>query len=517
VVNDASRGASRGLKRAVVALFLLLVALRALAAARLQLFGDEAFYWMCAQHPAPSYVDHPFVTAMSVRLGTLLLGDTPLGVRLLFLACGALLPWAVFALARPIVGARDAWLAAGASLALPILAVAGAVAVPDAPLLLLAVSTALFLERATRTGLLRFWVCTGLCAGLGLSTHYRFALVVGAVGAYLMLTRDGRRTWRTPGPWLASLLAASGLIPVLLFNVALDWQPLLYQGGGRHGDTNGPAAWLLHLAEQALVSTPLLYAALLFALWQAVVAARAGDHRRALLAWLAIVPLGTYWALAPFSDNGHDYMHWPAVGYLPLLPLVPGVLRGWSIRGAAWRCAAWAAPALGVMATLIGFIDLATGVPGLRFLHGPFDGWTELSVATRGKLLAGHGAGATVGEPALLLADNYIAASQLQFLLGAVADVYVADHPLNERHGRALQFRIWERDEAAFRQQVGRQALLVEELSEKPRPMKGAEWRAHLTRLLDEAEPLGMLNCKEGKRRFNFMAGRVLALQPAPH
>ncbi len=514
MLNDESRGASRGLKRAVVAFFLLLLGLRTLAAARLQLFGDEAFYWMCAQHPAPAYADHPFVTAMSVRLGTMLLGDTPLGVRVLFLAYGALLPWAVFALARPIVGSRDAWLAAGASLVLPILASAGAVAVPDAPLMLFAVTTALLLERATRTGMLRYWLAAGCCAGLGLSTHYRFLLIVGGAGAYLTLTQVGRRSLRTPGPWLAGLLTVAGLVPLLLFNLALDWQPFLYQAGGRHGEANGLSTWLYHLAEQALVSTPLLYVALIVALWQAVAAGRAGDHRRALLASFALVPLGTYWVLAPFTDSGHDHIHWPAVGYLPLLPLLPGVLLGWAARGRAWRIAAWAAPALGVAVTLVAFIDLGTGVAGLRFLHGPFDGWTELNVATRSKLLVGHGAGATVQTPALLLADNYIAASELQFLLGSEAEVYVAAHPKNDQHGRALQFRIWERDEGAFRARGGEPALLVEEVSEKPRPLLGVAWEEHLTSLFEDAEPLGGLDCKQGKRRFRFMAGHVFASPP---
>jgi 4-amino-4-deoxy-L-arabinose transferase-like glycosyltransferase len=514
-VTGAGRNdeAPASLKRAVIALFLLLLALRAVTAARLQLFGDEAFYWLCAQHPALGYVDHPFVTALSVRLGTLLLGDSPFGLRLLFLACGALLPWAVLALARPIVGGRDAWLAAGASLVVPIFALAGSVAVPDAPLLLLAPCTALCLERALRTGRLFAWLGTGAATALGLCTHYRFALVALAAAGVLLLTRDGRRAWRTPGPWIAGAIAGAGLAPALLFNAALDWQPLRYQAGSRHVDAQGPRAWLLHPLEQATVTTPLLYAALLLALWSGLRAMRAGDRGRALLGFFALVPLGTYWALSAVSDTGHDYMHWPAVGYLPLLPLVPDVLRGWAARGGAARLAARAAPVLGLAVALLAFADLATGVPGLRFLHGPFDGWDELADSTRAKLAAG-----TLDEPpALLLADNYIAAAQLQYLLGAEVEVYVADHPMNERHGRGLQFRLWGRDEAGFLRHAGERALVVKELTEKPRPMDSATWAAHLGLLVHEAEPLGVLHCEVGKRRFSFQAGLVRPPPAAPH
>ena len=97
------------MNRAVVVTFLLLTAARCLVAARLDLFGDEAFYWQCGQRPAIAYADHPPITAMLVRLGSELLGDRPLGVRFFFLLAGAALPFAVFHLARPLVGRRDAW------------------------------------------------------------------------------------------------------------------------------------------------------------------------------------------------------------------------------------------------------------------------------------------------------------------------------------------------------------------------------------------------------------------------
>ena len=512
--------ATPALRRAVLLLFALLLLLRLAAATRLELFGDEAFYWLCAQHPAPAYADHPFMTAMSVRLGTALFGDTPLGVRAPFLLFGALLPWAVFALARPVVGSRDAWLAAGASVALPLLAIVGAVAVPDVPLLLLAAGTALGFERATRTGRPGAWLFAGACAGLGMCTHYRFVLVLGGAGGYLLLTRQGRSTWRTPGPWLASALAAAGLLPLLLFNLQLHWQPLLYQSEGRHAATDGPIAWLLHPLQQAAVVTPLLYAALLVALWRAATAARTGDHRRALLAWFALVPLGTYWVMAPFSDTGHDFVHWPAVGYLPLLPLLPGVLRDWASRGRAGLVAARLAPALGLGVALLVFVDVATGVPGLRSLHGPFDGWDELAAAARMRLPAttsdaaiarGRAApgGGAPGGGALVLADNYIAASELQFRLGADADVYVARHPLNARHGRELQFQLWAHDEAAFRTRGGEPALIVEEVTEKPRPSTREAWEARLASLMDEVQPQGSLEIRSGRRRFRFETGRV--------
>jgi hypothetical protein len=461
------------------------------------------------------------MTAMLVRGGTALIGDTTLGVRLLFLVCGALLPFAVYALARPVVGARDAWLAAGATLTLPLLAVMGAVAVPDSPLVLLAVCVALFLERAARTGRLRYWVLAGVCAALGLCTHYRFALIVLGAGLFLLATRQGRASWRTPGPWLAAAVTVTGLAPVLLFNLQLDWAPMAFQAGARHAQTGGFGAWLRHPLEQAGVTTPFAYVALLCALVAGVHAARRGDRGRALLCCFALAPLGTYFLLSPFTDTDHDYVHWPVVGYLPLLPLLPGVLRGWAPRGRLGRAAGVAAAALGPALVLVAFVDVATGWLDMPFLHGPFGGWSELAPATREHLAAGRNAAPPPGmdapgpsaappgppAPALVFADNYRAASELQFRLGDEAQVFVADHPLNTRHGRGLQFELWERDEAAFLRRSSARALVVEEVSESRRRERSA-WEARLRGFFEEWEPLGQLVCHPGERVFRFFAGR---------
>ncbi|HTO65264.1 MAG TPA: glycosyl transferase, partial [Bradyrhizobium sp.] len=61
---------------------LALVALRLIAAAVTPLTFDEAYYWMWSKHLAGGYYDHPPMVALVIRLGTMLAGDTELGVRL---------------------------------------------------------------------------------------------------------------------------------------------------------------------------------------------------------------------------------------------------------------------------------------------------------------------------------------------------------------------------------------------------------------------------------------------------
>jgi 4-amino-4-deoxy-L-arabinose transferase-like glycosyltransferase len=500
-------------RRALVALFVVVTALKVTLAARLDLFGDEAFYWACSRRLDLAYSDHPFMTALLVRGGTALLGDTTLGVRLPFLLCGALLVPVTYAFARRLGDARDAALAALLATALPLAGGGTFLAVPDGPLLLLTATAVLLLERATRAGARAAWAGAGLCAGLALCTHYRGALVLASAGAFLLLTRAGRAHLRTPGPWLALPLAVAGLLPVLLFNARLHWEPLLFQAAERHAVPRGLIAWPRYFVEQAVLVTPLLYGVLLAALALAVRRARSGDSRAALVASFALLPLGLFFLVSPITDSRHDYVHWPQPGYLPLLPLAPAVLAGWERRGRAGRVLAIAAPALAAGLTAGLLLDGALGGATLR-LAKQFLGWSEMAAAARERLAAaspaGHDGGDGEAGRHLVVADNYRAAAELQFLLRDGADVYVLNHRVNTQHGRALQYRLWGRDEGGLQSRAGERALVVVETSESGGPRR-APWLEHVRSLFDPLEPRGVLMRAGGVRDFAFFEGRVAA------
>lgn len=499
------------MRRTFAVLFVLVMALKVAIAARLDLFGDEAFYWSCSRRLDIAYSDHPFVTALLVRGGTALAGDTPLGVRLLFLACGALLVPVVLVLARRFGDERQARRAALGVLLIPLVSAGTALAVPDGPLLLFAALALLLTVRATATGGLLSWLGAGLVSALALCTHYRGVLVPASALAYLLVTRSGRARWRTAGPWLASLLALAGLAPILAFNARLDWEPLLFQAGQRHAAAGGLIALPRHLVEQAVVVTPVLYAALLGALFLALRRGRAGDDCAALLACFALVPLVAYFLASPFTDKRHDYVHWPQTGYLPLLPLAPAVLDRWRRSGDIGRMLAIGAPALAALATLLLLADGVTA-GGVLGRCKQFRGWSELADAVDGRLAAAPAAPPAAAPPgaAIVVADNYIAAAELQFRLGARADVFVLEHPLNVEHGRALQYRLWGRDERALAARAGEAAIVVVETSETPFGRRPA-WREHVASLFEGLQPTGRLRRAGGVRDFELFEGRVAA------
>lgn len=500
--------------------FLLLTAAKIATAARLDLFGDEAFYFLCSQRLDVAFSDHPFMTALLVRGGAELLPGSTLGVRLMFLALGALFPLLVHRLALPLVGAAGARAAAGFALLAPATAWLGVLALPDVPQMTFAALALLAFERATRTRALGAWLAAGIACALGLATHYRFALVVLALFLYLVATRRGRAQWRTAGPFVALPLVLLGLLPVLLFNLRLDFAPLKFQGVERHQGGFDFEALLLHLPLQAAAVTPLLYAALLGAGWSLLRRARAGDDRAQLLALFAAVHLGTYFATSPFADSDHATIHWPAPGYIPLLVALPAWLAEFAARRATPARRALAARLPGAVAGValgLVLLETATGLFGFQPLRRPFAGWEEMGRAAAEHLAVLPRA---AGARPIAIGDNYIVAGNLQFELGAAglgADVYALRHPKNAEHGRQLQFDLWRRGEAGLAERAGEDALVVVERN-AVRSRAWDAWQEHLAGLFERLEPAGELEVPTGargkSRQFLFYVGRGIRPRP---
>lgn len=506
------------MKRTVILVFVVLTCAKLWVATRLDPFGDEAFYWQCGQRPAIAYADHPPMTAMWVRLGTEIAGNNPFGVRLLFLLAGIALPWVVFHVARPLVGPRDAWMAAGAALALPAVAHLGLLAIPDAPMMLL---TALFLggvERATRTGRTGFWLFAGFCGALGLATHYRFVLAPAAAILYLVLSPAGRRHWRGWGPWLMLVVMLPGLVPAMVHNLRTELTPLTYYLAERHSSTFRFEALLEHLTAQAILVTPLLYVAVIGTLVMLCRRALAGDDRAQLVCVFALVPLGTFLLASPFENSELSTAHWPAPGYLPLLPFVPSVLRLFVATGRFWRrVAAMLAPCLGAGLLLLVLIELGTGWLRLGSVREPFIGGSE--VADRSHAYLAKIDPVAEGRR-IVVADNYKLGARLELHLHDEARVYVLDHHKNRQHGRAPQLAEWGIDEAGLRHGRVEEALVVLEASQI-RTGEHDGWVAHAASFFEHFERLGELQVESpGKRKkkkvFWFYLGRGVASGAVP-
>ena len=126
------RAPSRWALTALIALTLL----RLVVAASVPLAPDEAYYWVWSRALAPGYPDHPPMVAIWIRIGTMLAGDSALGVRLLGPIAVAIASLLLVDAADRLLPGRRAGLRAAALLNATLLFGVGSVLMtPDAPLL----------------------------------------------------------------------------------------------------------------------------------------------------------------------------------------------------------------------------------------------------------------------------------------------------------------------------------------------------------------------------------------------
>ena len=161
------------LVRNTVLTILALVVLRLVAAAWTPLTFDEAYYWMWSKHLAGGYYDHPPMVAVVIRLGTMIAGDTELGVRLVSILLALPMSWAVFRAAAILFGGVRVAATATILLNVTLMAAVGTLIVtPDAPLLVASSFVLFFLAKVLETGRGAWWLAVGAAVGAALLSKY---------------------------------------------------------------------------------------------------------------------------------------------------------------------------------------------------------------------------------------------------------------------------------------------------------------------------------------------------------
>jgi hypothetical protein len=424
-----------------------------------------------------------------------------------FLLLGSAVPWLVAAFARHAFDERAGWQGGLLCLALPLAGSLGVLALPDVPLTF-GIMLALFaLLRAMEHDRWRDWLWLGIGLAICWLTHYRAAMPMLAGLLLFAFTPRGREQWRHKGFWLAMLVAALGLIPLLVSN----WQQ---HGAGVAFQLIERNPWRFHAdalvqpLEQALACTPLLYVLLLWTAWRSWRRREEGGPWD-LIAISSLTFLLIYFGLGLFADDLRFRAHWALPGYLPLLAALPVLLRPYANRrgGRVFLMVAFALAALGQVGGMayLGMAahpDGARALAGLKIFPSRFVGWRESGDAARAWLIK---------QPGVLVADNFMLAAELDFQLDGRVQIYALDNPLNVKHGRAPQLAIWQNNEAALRKaHAGEPMLLVvDELA--LRVHERADWLESLCHRVDGPVLLQRLDMFDGRRRVAFYAGKVPA------
>lgn len=425
-------------------LWVSMLLLKLLLAWRLQLFGDEAFYAWEAGKPALAYSDLPGMTAWLIRAGMEIGGYTPFAVRIAYILIGAAIPFLIIRIARQFSGEAEAWQAGMLSCCLPLLLPIGFLALPDAPLCF---ASLLCLDAALRllqkcSALDCFQLAVGLL--IGANTHYRFAIVLLA-GAAGFILAGGVRRFRDPGFLLALVVGICAWLPLFFYNQQHDfagWQFQFHERNPWQFSSRG--VW--HLPIQTVVVTPFLYAALLWCLWHVFQMWRHGEKRMGMILAAAGGPIILFAVMAYFVDQVRTSFHWPLQAILVLITALPFIMSKNISRLHGRILGLMIFSGLAGVTVVASYFQMAalpslSGVlAGTKSYPDNFVGWSEISSETKTML----------GKDEILVADNFMLAAQLRFSFAGAKEVYVLDHPLNQKHGRARQLHDWGVDNSSL-------------------------------------------------------------------
>ena len=442
-----------GTQRSAWLILAFAVAVRFAAAALVPLAPDETYYWDWSRRMAAGYLDHPPAIALFVRAGTLVLGATPLGVRIGSVLAGALASAVLVRLSGTLGGARAMLRAAAIIACMPLAQVGLALATPDASLLLFwslalaALVAALRRERTPRARLLA-WALLGLTLGAALSSKYTAVLLaLGLIVAIIVMLRSPHQVLETHGLYAAFALALLVFAPNLVWNARHGWASFDYQL--THGLTAHRGTPLQHelrmLGAQVGLVTPLLLAMLGAAVYEAL-----RVRNDSLRSTFAIIASVTWLFFVATALRAAVEPSWQAPAYLSAIVLAA------SSRAPRWRALFRPALALAAITTLViyahAIVPFMPVSPALDATAAGF-GWDTLAAhVSAARADTSHHVTTWIGG------ERYQEASELAF--------HLADHPVTfaiDVRGRPNQYDLW--PSFASRARVGDRLVLVLGLS----------------------------------------------------
>lgn len=403
------------------------------AGGRIELTGDEAYYWLWSKHPALSYSSKPPLIAYTIRLGTALWGDNAFGVRFFAPVIAALLSFLVLRFIAREGNARAGFMLLLALTAAPLFGV-GSILMTIDPLSVLFWTAAMFagwraIQPQSKT-VDWFWV--GLWMGLGFLSKYTELFQWLCWAVFFALWKPARAHLRKPGPWLALLVNLLCTVPVLIWNSQHGWVTV-HHVANQNAHLNTPWTPSLSyftdfLAAEAALLNPVFFVA---TIWAAVAFWRRGGHNPRLV-YLFSMGAPVFLAYALFTIHSRVEANWIAPSVIPLFCLAAiywdtrwrlgaRAIKGWLIAGLAIGLPIVALAHETELIRRIAGHPLPPERDPLHRVRG-FISIADIVGQARADLLA-------QGKPVFIICSHYSMASLITFYLPE-ARAGLPDHPI---------------------------------------------------------------------------------------
>lgn len=288
------------------------------------LLPDEAVYWDWSRHLAAGYYDSGPLIALTIKAGTLLLGQTVLGVRLPAVLMALGLSWLLFDFCRrhfnqPQLGF---WVVVAANSTL-LYSLGGLFHTYDTPQAFFWMLALWLAAAAVFEG--RNWAWYGAGAAMGLSLLAKYSSLLLPAGLFFfLLTSPASRPWlRRKEPYLAAAIAAAVFSPNLIWNMTHHWAAFAHVLGLGTGSSRFTTPEFI--GAQAALFGPVLFVIFIWGLYRAWLLAWRGEEKQRFLLWTSLPTLGLFAAMSAWTVV---YANWTGPGYLAAILAAAAALAG---------------------------------------------------------------------------------------------------------------------------------------------------------------------------------------------
>jgi 4-amino-4-deoxy-L-arabinose transferase-like glycosyltransferase len=337
--------------------------------------ADEAHYALYGSFVDWSYFDHPPMVGWLQSI-TLLFSSSEFSLRVIPIFLSAVSLLILFNLAKKDFGEKVAYITLLLFISAPILQILPFGMIPETPLIFAGLLNIWVLNRIKANdgkGLVD-WLLLGFILGVaGLS---KYTAVTLALSTFIVLyLQFSGRLFTQLGFYIAGIIAAISIMPVLYWNLQNDWISFLYQLNHSAGKSEYNLASVVRMQVTQLAAFgPLIYIVGLIA----IIKLRANHQAKT---WL-IFALPILILFSILSAKGRSLPHWTELGVIYMMPLVAQLLV--STMASKWlRCLYIGLACISVVLTLV--VQILITYPKIMFddyRHPLADlmGWKEISL-----------------------------------------------------------------------------------------------------------------------------------------
>lgn len=413
-----------------------------MATGAIELSGDEAHYWEWSRNLDWCYYSKPPGVALAIRAGTLIFGNTELGVR--FIAIIASLCVSIFAylLGKRAYDERVGLWAGVVVQIIPVFSVFGLGLTPDSLLMLFWMSTLYWFYLSWTQGSALDWLMLIISLGLGMLSKYAIIFFYIPASLVLVLTETGHARLRTPWPYISLICSLAFFLPVIFWNSRHHWVMFRHDFGHTHakdgmvfsfGDMVG------FVGGQLGIITPVLAIVILYLLIKT-------RRENVFWFWMSVPILAGFFLK---SMQGKVQPNWPMPAWIAgVFPFCRFMVYEYAKKTKNIKRIISAGLIMAVVGTLFLHVPfLALSIPWPRNANPlkKVTGWKQLGSEVT-KL------DRSLSQPKFIFSDNYMTASELAFYTDGRPRTYCINL------GRRMnQYDLW----VGFYDRVGENAVFV--------------------------------------------------------